>query len=174
MSLEDKIRKLAASDPPMNVDMALHFDSPTLGAAFDYWTAKCAGRPWPDRKEIDPVDIPKLLPHLALIDVRREEDGELALFSRLAGLELESVFGSLRQRNIADVLAPDTAARWGAVAALSLDCGRPFRLHGLIQHAHKSYLQAELLVAPLGESAERISTLLVAAVFQPAKPAARS
>lgn len=40
---------------------------------FRYWDSRRTGRPWPDRQDLDPlIDIPALVPHAILFDVRRE------------------------------------------------------------------------------------------------------
>ncbi|SMF38367.1 PAS domain-containing protein [Tistlia consotensis] len=41
----------------------------TLLRVFDYWRARRGGRRWPRRADIDPVDIPELLPEIILLDV---------------------------------------------------------------------------------------------------------
>lgn len=46
--------------------------SPILDAAFDYWLGKKSGPEIPLRSAIDPVEIPRLLPHLMLLDVLSE------------------------------------------------------------------------------------------------------
>lgn len=46
--------------------------APRLREAFHYWQSKLAGRAMPLRRDIDPVEIPKLLPYLMLLDVLRE------------------------------------------------------------------------------------------------------
>ena len=40
-----------------------------LRAAYDYWRRIAAGNPMPRRRDLDPTDIPRLLPHVMLIDV---------------------------------------------------------------------------------------------------------
>jgi hypothetical protein len=40
-----------------------------LGQARDYWRGKAAGRALPRRADIDPIEIPKLLPDVMLVDV---------------------------------------------------------------------------------------------------------
>ena len=40
-----------------------------LQSAHDYWCRIAAGRPMPQRRDLDPVDIPRLLPHIMLVDV---------------------------------------------------------------------------------------------------------
>jgi hypothetical protein len=45
------------------------FDSAELNAIYSYWLAKRGQRRMPSRKDIDPTEIPKLLPNLMLVDV---------------------------------------------------------------------------------------------------------
>jgi hypothetical protein len=42
---------------------------PRLRQAHDYWRCKVAGRAMPRRADIDPTEIPKLLPDVMLVDV---------------------------------------------------------------------------------------------------------
>lgn len=51
------------STPPLPIT------DPRLQEALDYWRSKSAGRPMPRRSDIDPIDIPKLLPHVMLVEV---------------------------------------------------------------------------------------------------------
>ncbi len=44
-------------------------EDPILTALFDYWQDKRADRCCPARGDIDPVDIPALLPHVVLVDL---------------------------------------------------------------------------------------------------------
>src|SRR5690349_3042563 len=60
--------------------------APRLRQAFRYWDAKRAGRAMPGRRDIDPVDIPALLPWLMLIDVIAEP--ALDFCYRLIGTEI--------------------------------------------------------------------------------------
>ncbi len=45
------------------------FASPILQAAYDYWQLRRRGRLMPARADIDPADIPRLLPNIILTDV---------------------------------------------------------------------------------------------------------
>ena len=42
---------------------------PRLEEAYQYWRRKAAGRPVMLRRDLDPVEIPRLLPHLMLVEV---------------------------------------------------------------------------------------------------------
>ncbi len=48
---------------------ALH---PLLRDLFGYWDAKRGGRAMPARRDLDPVEIPRLLKHLILLDVTHD------------------------------------------------------------------------------------------------------
>ena len=40
-----------------------------LSALLDYWRSKCRARAMPARADIDPAEIPRLLPYLMLLDM---------------------------------------------------------------------------------------------------------
>ncbi len=51
----------------------LHMESELLVAGYKYWNVRRRGRKMPDRADLDPVlDIPLLLPHIVLFDVRHD------------------------------------------------------------------------------------------------------
>lgn len=62
--------------------------APRFKEAFAYWRSKLAGRQMPSRRDIDPVDIPALLPYVLLTDVLREP---LDFRFRLIGTEVRSI-----------------------------------------------------------------------------------
>ena len=47
-------------------------NSPRLREAYSYWDAKRQTKLMPSRSDLDPVEIPRLLPYVILIDVMRE------------------------------------------------------------------------------------------------------
>ena len=58
--------------PTAVAPLARDFEStiePRLRDGFDYWRRKSAGKSMPNRGDIDPVEIPRLLPHVMLVDV---------------------------------------------------------------------------------------------------------
>jgi hypothetical protein len=64
--------------------------SPLLRDLFVYWDSGRNGRPFPRRSDIDPIDIPRLLPHVFLVNVERGEG--LRFRVRLAGTYVEAAF----------------------------------------------------------------------------------
>ncbi len=62
--------------------------APRLRQAFAYWQGKRAGRAMPSRRDIDPVEMPQLLPYVMLIDVLPEP---LDFRYRLIGTEVRAI-----------------------------------------------------------------------------------
>lgn len=61
--------------------------SPDIRLMFDYWAGLARAERLPGRADIDPLDFPKLLPRVALIDVIDEEE-PVHFRYRLAGTEI--------------------------------------------------------------------------------------
>ena len=55
---------------------------------YDYWLARAAGRPMPQRSDISPAHFPRLLPFVSLVEV----DSEARYKVRLAGTRLREIF----------------------------------------------------------------------------------
>ena len=49
--------------------------APSLQPLLAYWTSRCTDGRLPARADIDPLDIPRLLPFLYLVDVERQTGG---------------------------------------------------------------------------------------------------
>jgi hypothetical protein len=65
-------RPAAGGEPDtMDEDRFGGTPNPILKQAFAYWDGRRKGRPMPARRDIDPLDIPHLLPWLMLTDVLR-------------------------------------------------------------------------------------------------------
>lgn len=65
-------------------------NDPVLSGAAIYWVAKCSSRPMPDRRDIDPTDMPRqILPFLSLIEW--SGPGDVFRF-RLCGTDTASRF----------------------------------------------------------------------------------
>ncbi|WP_282609246.1 PAS domain-containing protein [Pelagibius sp. Alg239-R121] len=72
-------------------------------ALLDYWVEKRAGRAMPDRSDIDPIDIPKLLPDIGLLDVI---DGGRRFYFRVVGSSINRAFGHDYTGHFLDEVAP--------------------------------------------------------------------
>jgi hypothetical protein len=76
---------------------------PRLAALHAYWSSKLCGRPMPSRSDIDPIEIPKLLPWIMLVDV---QEGGANFRYRLVGSEIASHVGAaLTRRTVGSAVA---------------------------------------------------------------------
>jgi hypothetical protein len=85
-------KSFAGFNPPVAVevvDIAPAIRSTKLQTLFDYWLAKVDGLTPPRRTEIDPLDIPRLLPH---IWIQERVAGTSEFRCRLAGEEVKAIY----------------------------------------------------------------------------------
>lgn len=75
-----------------------------LRELLEYWRSKRASRPMPARTDIDPVDIPSLLPIIGLVDVL---DGGTRFRFRLLGTEVVDAAGYNPTGRYLDQALPD-------------------------------------------------------------------
>jgi len=62
-----------------------------LSEALAYWRSKRAGRAMPQRRDIDPCDIPRLLPHVQITEL---VDGGARVRYRLSGTAVTAMYGA--------------------------------------------------------------------------------
>jgi len=75
-----------------------------LGPAFDYWQAKCRGRMMPRRRDIDPTEIPRLLPNLQITELI---DGGARIRYRLTGTAIVNAYSADLTGNILTRSSPE-------------------------------------------------------------------
>src|SRR4051812_30788694 len=71
-------------------DFRAGLQDPVLVLGYDYWRAKRASRTMPRRSDIDPAEIPSLLPNVLITEML--EDGTRYRY-RLAGSAVTEAFG---------------------------------------------------------------------------------
>ena len=70
VSLDDAIA--ASTHPRLLTAEFLTICSPRIRRFWDYWNSKRGARPMPSRRDIEPTEIPDLLPYIVLTEVLRE------------------------------------------------------------------------------------------------------
>lgn len=137
---------------PDAIDLG-HIQDPRLVRLADYWQSKRDDRPIPYRARIDPVDFPRLLPNVWLVQYDTAQDRFLY---RLAGEEIRRVHPRIAfGRYIDEFLSPQALARIQPFyrEVLALDGGAPAILHvrGFVYRMTEHGLSAtgERLVLPL-------------------------
>ena len=114
---------------------------------YDYWIEKAADRAMPDRGDINPAHIPRLLPSISLIDVDPANGG---CKIRLAGTRLRDVYDrEITGLSIADLDFGDKHDYWMAAFRRTIEEGKPTQ--GVVRGPtlHKGHLVQYWLKLPL-------------------------
>lgn len=131
---------------------------PKIRALYAYWLSKLLGRPMPSRTDLDPVEIPTLLPHVFLVDV--PGDGGPLVY-RLSGTAVVALMGQdVTGQNVGDGTLPqfraEVVARYGGVARE----GRPFFHQARLRDYTNDFANVDRILLPLSEDGVRINMLL--------------
>lgn len=153
--------------PLAEISRALRVDrmqSPVVRAAYAYWRGKCRGDLLPRRADIDPVEIPQVLPNLSLVE-RDAESGRMRY--RLLGSALVESIGWDATGRLLDEVYPDfdrSASK--AYRDQVFDMGKPsHRLGRPSLRFAKDFVNIERLYLPLAEDGRRVDMLLGVIVF---------
>jgi len=135
-----------------------------LRRLYDYWRSRCRGGALPSRRDIDPLDIPELLPNVFLLDVIG--DAEDFVF-RLAGSLVEDAFSMpLRGKSITEI---QKAAGTPIPVAQHIEVARgggPRYREGSVRVAGRDHWRTQRLLLPLSSDGKAIDVLLGGAVFR--------
>jgi hypothetical protein len=125
---------------------------------FDYWLESAGSRPMPARSDLDPLKLPRLLPHLGLIDLR---DGVGQGLFRLAGTRLRDIYGQeITGKRVGEVFSGDCAAYWSQIHGRVAGKGLP--AHGVVRGptAGRDHVVLFWLRLPLSEDGGRVDRIL--------------
>jgi hypothetical protein len=141
------------------------FTDPRLEEAYEYWRRKAAGRKVPRRRDIDPVDIPKLLPDVMLVDV--EPDGRYRY--RLIGTENTLAHGVKATGRYVDEMVPGREYRNHVLALYDESVREKRALYSECLFLSPERLAPErhtkVLFMPLSEDGETINMVFVLQIF---------
>ena len=156
--------------PPIIHDATLSFVHPALVKAFAYWNSSRRERAMPGRADITPQGMRSFLPHVALVEVKPRPGNGPDYFVRLAGTAIEEVFGKRTGRPLTQDVPPELAVRWRAQFDAAVNSQKPLRATGRIAYENKTWLEAEILCAPLSEDGTSVSMVLLAFAATVRKP----
>lgn len=140
-------------------------DGDRLRELFGYWQGKLAGRRMPARRDIDPVEVPRLLPNLMLADV---VDGGRRIRFRLAGTAIREIAGiELTGRYLDEIIHP---GRYGdylhGLNREVVRTRRPTFTRTTILSADGGYRRTtSRLITPLSDDGETVNMILAAQQF---------
>jgi hypothetical protein len=136
-----------------------------LKEGYAYWRRKAADRGMPRRADIDPTEIPRLLPHVMLVDVL--EDGRYRY--RLIGTENERAHGiNATGRCLDEVLkGPEYKDHVLALYDKAVGQKRPVYSESLFLSPEMGAAErhTKVLFMPLSEDGESVNLVFVMQIF---------
>lgn len=150
----------AEPHPPMTFDPALDLTHRATQAAREYWEARRAERVMPARCDLDHAGMRNFIAHVGLIACSDDET-PCPYRVRLAGSEWEAVFGPMTGRCLSEFLGPDIEDRWRQVFDSVRLERKALKVSTRVGFKSKTWLEAEMFVAPLSEDGETVSMLFL-------------
>lgn len=130
-----------------------------------YWDSCRAGKSMPSRADIDPIDIPHLLPHVGLIDVL---GGGLRFRYRLIGTQMNKVFGSdLTGRYLDQSSGGDYRDYLDRLYKRCAQGPHIVYSEGELTYQDRTHLWIARLLLPLSRDGRRVDMMLFSSVFSP-------
>lgn len=141
----------------------LALKSPINQRGFDYWNQKRGSKAMPARGDIDPSEIPKILPHVFLLDVRPEP---LDFRYRLIGTKMdEHMTGSYTGLWMSEIPHQKPPSRIWASCRQVVEEKRPLSSDTPYVGKHKEFLTTEDLIMPLSDDGKQVNMLFVTVGF---------
>jgi hypothetical protein len=135
-----------------------------LGPAFEYWQAKCQGKPMPRRADIDPSQLTRLLPHLQITELL---DGGARVRYRLVGTAIVTAYGEeLTGRYFDDVFEGERLRFVESNYRMMFSEKRPIYVGSRYVSRKEVELFCYRIVMPLSEDGTTINQTLTAMSFK--------
>jgi hypothetical protein len=143
-----------------------------LRQLYAYWRSKAVGGRLPSRADIDPAEIPQLLPYVFLVDVERNPR---RFRFRLIGTQIcawsgRDVTGKYVDDAVYGSRGPEVARQYGEVA----ERGLPFYIEQPASRPERDYVFYDRLMLPLAQDGRIVDMLLCGADMLPASPELRA
>lgn len=154
-----------------------NLDEPLLAELYSYWSARRREGGVPSRADIDPIDIPHLLPHLMLAEVVRgsgSNGNDFRIRYRLAGTEIEEHFGCPLTNRFLDDLVDERLADYvmGLYRGLMAEMA-PLYNETLFGSNASESLRAKCLLLPLSDDQKTVNLVLAGSIISARNPTRR-
>jgi hypothetical protein len=143
---------------------SLSFETREVQDGYSYWRSKVVDGQLPRRSDINPVDIPRLMPHAVMLDVKREPEFDFRY--RLIGTYVsEHLFTDHTGSWFSEIEHQKPPSEiWGNCRHV-VETGKPSLPATPYVGPHKGYRKVEDVFLPLAEDGSTVDTLLVFICF---------
>lgn len=157
---------MADDDPAFLNEHPFEFQSRVVQDGYSYWRSKIVRGRLPARSDIDPSEIPRLLPNVILVDVQREP--ALNFRYRLIGTRVvEHLHRDYTGSWFSDIEhLHASSAIWDACTRVA-DSGRPLLANSEYVGPHQDFRRGEDVILPLAEDGGTVDSLLIFIQYLP-------
>jgi hypothetical protein len=142
-----------------------HADDPLLAELLAYWERKRADRPMPQRADLDPAEIPSLLPHLRLTEVM---EGGKRFRYRLVGTAIVEAYGREHTgRHLDEVLSGERLAFVEGLYRTVCERQRPIFARTYYVGPWAVPNLARRVMVPLSDDGEMVNVIVTVLAFNP-------
>ena len=150
-------------------------DEPLLAELYVYWSSRRGERFAPARSDIDPVDIPQLLPYIALSEIVEDGNGGRRFRYRLAGTQIEAHFGCSLTNRYLDELKHGSYLDYitGLYDRLIAEKA-PVYSENCFGNDETNSLAVKRLMLPLSDDAVSVTMVLAGILYRSSDPSFRT
>jgi hypothetical protein len=160
------VRPGAQPATPFPEETADHvIKDPRLKALVHYWELKCGSMPMPSRQQIDPIEIPRILPIVLIADVTPNGPR-----TRLLGTDPTAAFGEeMRGKLINEFQLGDFMSSWLEAFARLIKTRASTSAAGRFSNG-TSRCGIEMVLLPLSDDGLLVSHILGGLLIRPLRP----
>lgn len=141
---------------------------PVLSEALAYWEAMRGARAMPQRRDIDPVALRRILPHIQITEV---VDGGSRFRYRLVGTAIVEAFGTeFTGKFVDELVTGERDAFVHACYRAVCDAKRPAFARSKYLNTKEVELTANRVLLPLSEDGAEVHQILGALTFELTRP----
>jgi hypothetical protein len=136
---------------------------PNLEQLLAYWRGKRKGDLVPGRSDIDPIEIPRLMPDVALVDILHDP---LDYRYRLVGTRLVEMMGGERTGlRMREIFTPEAITATVALMEMLIARREPLAFEGRMFWLERNYREFQALVLPLASDGSRVDMAMMGINF---------
>lgn len=133
----------------------------------DYWSGLVSDGRLPSRAAVNPLDVPRLLKNIGLIDVVQEVSGSYRFRYRLVGTQMNHISGTdLTDRWLNDVESGDYGTFLERLYTESVVRRTPVFSRTSMQYSDDRELETDRLLLPLATDGQNVDMLLFSNLFR--------
>lgn len=148
------------SSPPGKSAIPPEFETQIVRDGYAYWHGKIVDGRLPSRSDINPVDIPRLMPHAIILDIRREP--ELDFRYRLIGTSVaENLFKDHTGAWFSEIDHQKAPSQIWQNCRQVAESGEAFLADTPYVGPHQGFRRVEDVILPLADDGSTVDSLLV-------------